>query len=643
LTDQTSPPGTRGSRQRLLTLRAFFLLGAVAVFAAASLAYAYLGFRDAVARADRAADQYARERIEIIVQSARHFVAEFEGEVSFAARMIEARLVDQNDAGALKRFFFEHLQRRDALRAIYIGNADGSFDFVRRVADGTFETRQIGADLVERSVRIELWSEGYEQIAPASTRPDEFDPRERPWYRAAAFNRVAAWSPPYAYWSTGEIGLSFARVVACPATSTSCILGVDLTVETLVRSLDGAVRDGAGIGAFVRAGTAEPIAVSRGADSGTMAAALAAPFAHRQQIEVAGQRYLLASEDIGAAGVPWTIGVYVPRLEFADWMSGIERASLVSGAIAVSLSLAFGFVLWRRVATGLAGVSHLAATIGARKPPPEMRDLGLAEIDAVAATLRAMDADLTRHARALEKAMAELVRSDQAKTEFLAQLSHELRTPLNAVVGFAGLLRTTAGARLNARELGYLDDIAAAGGHQLAIIEELLEFARAGAGRLVLARERVDLAAIADVAARMVAARAQSKGLDLALALEPGLFVSADATKLRQICVVLIDNAVKFTPRGGRVDIACGRDAAARCYVRVADTGIGMTADELAAARKPFMRVAPSAVSIREGGVGLGLPIAQALADLHGADLVLESAPGRGTVATLVFPVAATA
>lgn len=633
-------PTSRDTPARLLSLRVFLPLGAAAVFSAVFLVYAYLGFKDAVARADREADRHARERIAAIVESARDFVAEFEGEVSFAARMIEARLVDENDTGALKRFFFEQLQRREVLRAIYLGNADGSFAFVRRVQDGTFETRQIGADQIERSVRIELWSEGYEQVAPASTQPDEFDPRERPWYRAAAFNRVAAWSPPYTYWSTGEIGLSFARVVACPATSTSCVLGVDMTVETLTGSLDQAVRGSGGLGAFVRAETAEPIAVSTGANPGTMAAALAAPFARLQEIAVDRRRYLLASDDIGAAGVPWTIGVYVPRLGFDDWVGGIKHASFASGAIAVSLSLAFGFVLWRRIATGLGGVAHLAATIGARKPAPAVRNLGFAEIEAVAATLRAMDADLTRHGLALEKAMAELVRSDQAKTEFVAQLSHELRTPLNAVVGFAGLLQTTASGRLNAREISYLDDIVTAGGHQLAMIDNLLEFARAGAGSLTLVLERVELSQIAAVAARIVSARAESKGIELALALEHGLFVSADATKLRQICINLIDNAVKFTPRGGRIEVACGRDETARVFVRIADSGIGMTSEELADARKPFMRVAPSAFAVREGGIGLGLPIAQALADLHGADLLLESEPNCGTVATLVFAAA---
>ncbi len=630
----------RDTPERLLSLRVFLPLGAAAVFSIVFLAYSYLGFRDAVARADREADRHARERIAAIVESARDFVTEFESEAGFAARMIESRLVDEKDTGALKRFFFELLQRREGLRAVYLGRADGSFEFVRRVQDGTFETRQIGADSVERSVRIELWSEGYEHVAPASTQPDEFDPRERPWYRAAAFNRVAAWSPPYAYWSTGEVGLSFARVVACPATSTSCVLGVDMTVETLARSLDQAVRGDSGIGAFVRSEPAEPIAVSTGTNPRAMAAALAAPFARLQEIAVDRRRYLLASDDIGAAGVPWTIGVYVPRLRFNDWVGGIKHASFASGAVAVSLSLAFGFILWHRITTGLGGVAHLAATIGERKPAPAVRDLGFAEIEAVAATLRTMDADLTRHGLALDKAMAELVRADQAKTEFLAQLSHELRTPLNAVLGFAGLLQTTAGGRLNDREISYLADIVAAGGYQLAMIDNLLEYARAGAGSLTLVIARIELSEIAGAAARMVSARAESKDIELSLVLEHGLFVSADATKLRQICVNLMDNAIKYTPRGGRIEVACGRDDSARSYVRVTDTGIGMTAEELADARKPFMRVAPSAIAVREGGIGLGLPIAQALADLLGADLLLESQPNRGTTATLVFAAA---
>jgi two-component system cell cycle sensor histidine kinase PleC len=235
-------------------------------------------------------------------------------------------------------------------------------------------------------------------------------------------------------------------------------------------------------------------------------------------------------------------------------------------------------------------------------------------------------------------ALDEAIRAGQSKSDFLANMSHELRTPLNAIIGFAEFLQIRVGERLAPRERGYLDDIVQAAFHLLSIIQEILDFSRLEVGKLALSEETVRLAEIVDASLRLVRKQAEAKRLALVQTLDTTVRLSADPTKLRQICTNLVSNAVKFTPAGGRVDVICGNDPDGAPFVRVSDTGVGMTPEEIDLALKPFMRVATSPYVAKEGGIGLGLPISKALVELHGGKLEIASRPGQGTTMIVKLP-----
>ncbi|MBL0928638.1 MAG: HAMP domain-containing histidine kinase [Alphaproteobacteria bacterium] len=229
------------------------------------------------------------------------------------------------------------------------------------------------------------------------------------------------------------------------------------------------------------------------------------------------------------------------------------------------------------------------------------------------------------------------LRVNSAKSEFLAHTSHELRTPLNAIIGFAELLQIKASGRLDPRERGYLDDIVQAAFHLQAVIQGILDFSRLEAGKLPLAEEPARLAEAVEASLRLVRKQAESKRIALSHAAEPALRVLADPTKLRQICTNLLSNAVKFTKPGGTIRVEAGEDAAGP-FIRVADSGVGMAAEDIERAQKPYMRVADNPFVARESGIGLGLPIAKALTELHGGTLEIQSAPGEGTRVTMRLP-----
>jgi PAS domain S-box-containing protein len=236
---------------------------------------------------------------------------------------------------------------------------------------------------------------------------------------------------------------------------------------------------------------------------------------------------------------------------------------------------------------------------------------------------------------ALERALA----ADRAKMEFIHNMSHELRTPLNAIIGFSEMLKEQMlGPLGNDTYVSYAGDIHRSGGSLLETINNILDMARIEGGRYELNEDMVDLCELLERATGAIAPSAAQKRIAMT-GPEAGLalYLRADERALMQMLVNLLSNAVKFTAEGGRVMLATALDAAGDCTVAIADTGIGMSADEFDRALKPFQQ-ADTSLARKYDGAGLGLSIAAGLMALHGGGLNIDSAPRVGTTITLRFP-----
>jgi len=239
---------------------------------------------------------------------------------------------------------------------------------------------------------------------------------------------------------------------------------------------------------------------------------------------------------------------------------------------------------------------------------------------------------------ALRQAKNQAEGANRAKSEFLANMSHELRTPLNVIIGFAEIMRDRLlGSIGNPRYAEYADDIHNSGTHLLGIINDILDLSKVEAGRLELSEERIDLHVIVKSTVALLRDRAAAGGLEIKTELVgPRLLIRGDERKLKQIVTNLLSNAVKFTPAGGEIVIAVRIDER-RVVLEVRDTGIGIAPEHVARALSPFGQV-DSRLSRRYEGTGLGLPLARALAELHGGTLTLDSTPGRGTTVRVTLP-----
>ena len=221
----------------------------------------------------------------------------------------------------------------------------------------------------------------------------------------------------------------------------------------------------------------------------------------------------------------------------------------------------------------------------------------------------------------------------------MANMSHELRTPLNAVIGYSEMLIEDAESGRSRKDHATdLHHIKNAGLHLLGLITDVLDISEIEVGQFKLEEDRVDLAKLVGDCHRIALERAKAAGLDLVVEPAPGLPVLfADEHRLRQIVLNLLTNAVKFTPRGGRIALAASSTADGGIALVVRDTGIGMKPEEIPAALETFRQL-DAGLNRRYEGTGLGLPLARTLVELHGGTLTIASALGQGTTVTVTLP-----
>ena len=241
----------------------------------------------------------------------------------------------------------------------------------------------------------------------------------------------------------------------------------------------------------------------------------------------------------------------------------------------------------------------------------------------------------------LDLALAEARSAVVAKTEFLGKMSHELRTPLNAIIGFAEMSVQQVFGSMNERYLGYFRDIRSAAHHLLHIINDILDAVHIESSEVSITAQPAPLGEIIEEARSIIAVRAEQQGIDIdGVGNADNWLVMADPGRARQIFVNLLNNAVKFTDRGGRIGVDVARGEDDLLHVTVWDTGVGIPEDELDRIFESFHQVGSDILKKPREGTGLGLTISRQLARLMGGDIVAESHRGQGSRFTVKLPIA---
>lgn len=226
-----------------------------------------------------------------------------------------------------------------------------------------------------------------------------------------------------------------------------------------------------------------------------------------------------------------------------------------------------------------------------------------------------------------------------AKSRFLAMMSHELRTPLNSILGFSQFMVDEIMGRMgNVRYLEYAADIQHSARHLLDVINDILDISKVEAGETNLEEEDLDLREVAASVQRLMAPRIGAKNQVLSINIADDMpKLRGDGRVLRQVLMNLFSNANKFTPEGGAVTLSTGVDYRGGIRIEVADTGIGIAAENVPVVLEAFGQVRTSHTVTHEG-TGLGLTLSKQLVELHGGDLAIQSEVGTGTTVILRFP-----
>jgi signal transduction histidine kinase/CheY-like chemotaxis protein/HPt (histidine-containing phosphotransfer) domain-containing protein len=315
--------------------------------------------------------------------------------------------------------------------------------------------------------------------------------------------------------------------------------------------------------------------------------------------------------------------VYLIALAFSCLRQDV-RMCVTAGLTAI---LQYGaLVAWVVVRSEAAGLPLANATYGTFRWDNQVTRL------AILAVATAVHVAIVRQSHDLRQQRDRAEEASHSKSEFLANMSHEIRTPLNAVLGMMSLLRETP---LSATQQEYVATARSSGAALLTVINDILDLSKIEAGRLEIESAPFVLRECLDAAMGMLSPKAQSKGLAFTCRVAEGVpaAIESDPARLRQILVNLLDNALKFTPRGEvRLEVEAGpeRDGLRELRFAVRDTGIGIPADRRERLFKPFSQ-GDSSMSRLYGGTGLGLVISQRLAERLGGRMWVESEPNLGS------------
>ena len=246
---------------------------------------------------------------------------------------------------------------------------------------------------------------------------------------------------------------------------------------------------------------------------------------------------------------------------------------------------------------------------------------------------------VTARTAELAAAMEDLKKAAQLKDEFMAAVSHELRTPLTGVLGMAEALEMQFAGPLNERQMRYVHAIYDSGNRLLSLVNRILNYTALLGGRVSVQVELCPLGELCAAALRPFREHAVKKGQTVALSIEPpALALYSDRAALIQVLENLLDNAVKFTPDGGRIGLEARRDDRQACvHLVVWDTGIGIAEEQRTTIFQPLVQ-ADASLARRFQGIGLGLSLVQGLVELLGGTIAVASEPGKGSRFTVTLP-----
>ncbi len=593
---------------------------------------------------------------------------------------------------------------------LYLGTGKGDFLGVRPAVASSQSQSRIGiqTSLDERRRYFSASKPG-DRSQPLPSDTEAYDARTRPWYQAALKARERVFTSIYPARSNKQLVITLAQPVFGRDGEISGVFAIDLYLQRLSNLLQIQKISANGVafivdadGFMVASSTGDELFSERGdalvRNKPDESRNPLVRQAYAQVLPVLGQTkessvqresydgrdnsgsnaLVVAMRPFGEAeGLRWSLVVAAPENDFTgDARAAVKQALMVMLAV-LALGAALATLFAQRFSRRFTKLSQAAAQLGRGEVPDVQTNAKIAEVRELSSVLRASGEEIVRNRAAilqqtkalrdanehleervtertaqLETSREEALAAARAKASFLATMSHEIRTPLNGVVGMTTLLADTP---LDHEQRDYLHTMRTSSDQLLGVINDILDFSKIESGKLDLENEPLNLQATIEEACDMAAQRAREKGIELLADVDADVpqWVLGDVTRLRQVLLNFINNAVKFTDNGQVVVSAHVRRAHHELAntppalpmvleFRVEDSGIGIPLDRQSSLFQSFTQVDASTTR-KYGGTGLGLAICKRLATLMGGEVGVRSAPGAGSTFWFTAALAPTA